>query len=164
MIYNSPLSLSNGPRTPLLLSEQGGIIGRMHIRKAQKADLPDIIRLAKTCDLDYAGMEADAFLVAEEGGRILGMGGLKKHPECLELCALGVNKKWRGRGWGDRLVRALIREAPGELYLATIIPDFFARFGFEKATAVHPSMVKKAEWCAGCRPELCTIMVKEGRK
>jgi len=133
----------------------------MPIRKANKADFPDIIRLAKACSLDYEGMEADAFLVAEERGRILGICGLKKHPECFELCALGVGMKWRGRGWGGRLVRAVLGEAPGEIYLATVIPGFFAPFGFEKAVAVPPSMVKKAEWCAGCRPELCTVMVKK---
>lgn len=136
----------------------------MRIRKAQKADFPDIVRLAKACNLDYSGMEEDAFVVAEEGGRILGMGGLKKHPECLELCALGVGKKWRGRGWGKQLVRALLLEAPGELHLATVIPDFFSRFGFEKTDVVPPSMVKKAEWCAGCNRELCTVMVKRGGK
>jgi predicted N-acetyltransferase YhbS len=75
-----------------------------------------------------------------------------------------VDEKWRGRGWGGQLVRAVLREVPGELYLATVIPDFFARFGFEKAAAFPGSMVKKAEWCAGCTPELCTVMVKQARK
>lgn len=136
----------------------------MFIRKANRADVPEVIRLAKTCSLDYEGMAADAFFVAEEGGRILGLCGLKKHPECLELCALGVDEEWRGRGYGKRLVRAALREAPGDLYLATVIPGFFAPFGFEKADAVPPSMVKKGEWCVGCRPELCTVMVKKGKK
>jgi N-acetylglutamate synthase-like GNAT family acetyltransferase len=134
----------------------------MRVRKAKKADFPAIIRLANAYNLDYDGMEADRFHVAEEGGRILGICGLKRHPECLELCALGVDDNWRGRGLGGRLVRAVLREAPGELYLATVIPGFFARFGFEKAAAVPASMVKKGEWCAGCTPELCTVMVKRG--
>jgi N-acetylglutamate synthase-like GNAT family acetyltransferase len=136
----------------------------MLIRKAGRADLAEVIRLARACALDYEGMEADAFLVAEEGGRILGICGLKKHPECLELCALGVAEEWRGRGYGKRLVQEALKEAPGELYLATIIPGFFAPFGFAKPDIVPPSMVKKAEWCAGCRPELCTVMVRKGKK
>jgi N-acetylglutamate synthase-like GNAT family acetyltransferase len=146
------------------LFAHGGIMGPMFIRKANRADLPEVIRLAKTCNLDYEGMEADAFLVAEEGGRILGICGLKKHPECLELCALGVGEEWRGSGYGKRLVRAALREEPGEIYLATVIPGFFAPFGFEKAASVPPSMVKKQDWCAGCRPELCTVMMKKGKK
>jgi N-acetylglutamate synthase-like GNAT family acetyltransferase len=133
----------------------------MRVRKSRKRDFPDIIRLAKKYKLDYADMEEDGFWVAEEGGRIRGICGLKKHPECFELCALGVDEEWRGRGWGVQLVRAVLRDVPGELYLATVIPSFFVRFRFEKATAVPVSMVKKAEWCAGCIPELCTVMVRQ---
>lgn len=136
----------------------------MRLRKAERVDFPDIVRLARRLDLDYADMEADGFWVVEEGGRILGICGLKNHPECLELCTLGVDKKYRDRGWGAQLVRAVLNEVPGDLYLATVIPDFFVRFGFVKADSVSPSMVKKAEWCAGCRPELCTVMVRKGRK
>lgn len=142
----------------------GGIIPPMRVRKAQKADFPDIIRLAKKDNLDYAGMEADSFWVAEENGRIQGICGLKKHPECLELCALGVAEKRRGQGWGAQLVREVLGEAPGEVYLATVIPDFFLRLGFEKAHAVPASMVKGEEWCIGCTPELCAVMVKQGKK
>ena len=118
--------------------------------------------MAVANNLDYPGMERDDFWVAEDRGRILGAVGLKRHPECRELCALGVDEARRGQGWGGKLVRAVLREAPGEIYLATIIPGFFARFGFKKADRVPLSMVKKAEWCVGCRPELCTVMVKKG--
>ena len=146
----------------LALSERNGIIIFMRVRKARKRDFPQIVPLARKHNLDYFGMEADAFWVSEEGGRIRGICALKKHPECWELCALGVDEEWRGRSWGGQLVRAVLRDVPGELYLATVIPDFFARFGFEKADSVPASMVKKAEWCAGCRPELCTVMMRQG--
>jgi N-acetylglutamate synthase-like GNAT family acetyltransferase len=134
----------------------------MRVRKARKADFQDILRLAKKYDLDYTGMEADGFFVAAEDGRILGICGLKKHPECLELCALGVEEDYRGRGWGARLVRTALGEVPGEVYLATVIPGFFLRLGFQKAKTVPPSMVKRGEWCAGCTPELCSVLVRQG--
>jgi len=134
----------------------------MRIRKASKADFPQIQGLARKYGLDYAGMEADDFWVAGEGDRILGLCALKKHPDCLELCALGVDEKRRGRGWGERLVRAVVRNAKGELFLATVIPGFFARLGFKRTAAVPASMVKNKEWCAGCTPELCAVMVRRG--
>lgn len=136
----------------------------MSVRKARQADFRDVARLARKYGLDYAGMEADDFWVVEEGGAVLGICGLKRHPECLELCALGVEDAFRGRGWGEKLVRAVLGEAADEVYLATIIPGFFTRLGFGKARSVPPSMVKKADWCAGCTPELCTVMVKRGTK
>lgn len=122
------------------------------------------MKLAVANNLDYPGMQADDFWVAEEGGQIVGIVGLKRHPECLELCALGVDEGRRGRGWGSRLVWAILRKEPRAIYLATVIPGFFARFGFEKAEAVPSSMVKTAEWCAGCRPECCLVMMRKAQK
>jgi N-acetylglutamate synthase-like GNAT family acetyltransferase len=136
----------------------------MSVRKAQEEDLPDVVRLATKHGLDYGGMEADDFWVVEEAGRVVGICGLKRHPECLELCALGVEEAFRGRGWGEKLVWAVLGDAADTVYLATIIPGFFARLGFGKARSIPSSMVKKAEWCAGCRPELCTVMVRRGTK
>lgn len=134
----------------------------MRVRKARKADFLQIVQLARKYSLDYAGMEADDFWVVGEAGRIRGICGLKRHPECVELCALGVEEKWRRLGLGIQLARAVVRNVKGELFLATVIPDFFVRLGFERAEAVPASMVKKAEWCAGCTPELCTVMVRRG--
>jgi hypothetical protein len=37
----------------------------MRIRKAGKADFPEIIRLARRLNLDYTGMDSDSFWVAE---------------------------------------------------------------------------------------------------
>jgi N-acetylglutamate synthase-like GNAT family acetyltransferase len=134
----------------------------MRVRKARKSDFPQIVRIARKYGLDYAGMEADDFWVVADGARVRGICGLKAHPECLELCALGVDEKWRGLGWGERLVRAVVRKAGGELFLATVIPGYFARRGFERAESVPASLVKNAEWCAGCTPERCVVMVRRG--
>ncbi len=132
----------------------------MRIRKAKKADLPQIIHLAKKYDLDYAGMESDSFWVAAEGPKILGIVGLKRHTDCEELCALGVEEKSRGAGLGKRLVSAFMKAAPGDVYLATVIPLFFEKLGFRKVAEIPASMVKKSDWCRDCRRDLCTVMVK----
>jgi N-acetylglutamate synthase-like GNAT family acetyltransferase len=135
----------------------------MQIKKADAADFPQIIHLAKKYDLDYAGMEADDYWVAAEKERIWGICGLKKHPDCLELCSLGVDEEHRGRGLARRLVLALIHGAGRDLYLATIIPEFFEPFGFVRAASVPASMVKKSDWCAGCPRERCVVMLRAGR-
>ncbi len=132
----------------------------MGIRKARKTDFPQVLELAQSYGLDYCGMEADDFWVAEENGRIRGICGLKKHPDCQELCALGVEANDRGRGLASKLVWALLRDIRGQIYLATIIPAFLKRFGFEKADRIPPSMIKKSEWCEGCQPEKCRVMVR----
>lgn len=138
----------------------GCIIGPMIIRRASRPDWVQIAKLAKECELNYSGMESDKFWVAEEDGRVFGIVALKSHPECRELCALGVDPKRRGLGIGKRLALELIGGVRGDVYLATIIPGFFERLGFVKPPDVPPSMVKDADWCAGCRRDLCTVMVR----
>lgn len=81
----------------------------------------------------------------------------------MELCSLGVEEKFRGRGAARQLVRALIRQTSRDIYLATLIPEFFEKFGFTRSGTVPPSMVKDPEWCEGCRKELCTVMKRKGR-
>jgi N-acetylglutamate synthase-like GNAT family acetyltransferase len=130
----------------------------MRIRKAKKADFPQILELAGMYSLDYSGMEADDFWVAEERGEIRGICGLKKHHDCLELCSLGVDEKCRHQGLAKQLVLALLQKIKGEIHLATIIPEFFEKFGFNKTSRIPGSMIKKSEWCAGCNREQCTIM------
>ena len=133
----------------------------MRFRNALKADYPQILNLAKKLELDYSGMEADDFLVAEDSSKIVGICGLKKHEDCLELCSLGVDENYRKHGMARKLITGVLKKARSEVYLATIIPDFFRKFGFEKSPQTPLSMIKKSDWCQGCNTELCTIMVKK---
>jgi len=108
-------------------------------------------------------MKGDRFWVAEEDGRIAGMVALKEQPDCLELCALGVEPSHRGRGVAKGLVEALLAEAAGAVHLATIIPGFFEALGFVRTEDVPPSFPKKrnTSWCEGCDQRLCTVMVRK---
>ncbi len=135
----------------------------MRVRKAGTADFPQIVQLAKTLGLDYPGMEKDGFWLAEEEGRTAGIVGLKKHPDCLELCALGVEADRRGKGVAKALVEALMAEAPGPVHLATVIPAFFEARGFERTPDVPRSFIEKrrTSWCDGCDLSLCTVMLRE---
>lgn len=134
----------------------------MMIRRAAPEDRSRIRILAERLDLDYPGMENDPFWAAEEGGTIMGMVGLKRHADSDELVSLGVDPGRRSAGLGRRLVEALAAEVPGAVYLATIIPDFFADRGFIVIPAGPAGMMKKdPSWCEGCPRERCTVMVRE---
>lgn len=135
----------------------------MRVRKALPEDIPDAVALAVKLGLDYPGLEADRLWVAAETGRIVGLVALKKCPDCLELCALGVDPQHRRQGVAQTLVEALMAEAPGAVHLATVIPGFFEACGFHVAQdspAVFPAK-RETAWCDGCPRELCTVMVRE---
>jgi len=137
----------------------------MPVRKALPEDLRPAVRLAESLGLDYPGLEADPLWIAEaEGGRIVGLVALKTHPDCLEICALGVDPGERGRGIARALVEALMAEAPGPVHLATVIPGFFEACGFrtiaDDIPATFPAK-RLTAWCEGCPRERCTVMMRE---
>ena len=133
----------------------------MPIRKARREDLSRVRELAEGLGLDSPGMEDDAFWVAEDNGRIVGVCGFKRHPDCHELYALGVEESERGQGIGGDLVRTLVRDVKGDIYLATVTPGFFERVGFSRTSEFPRSMVKGGEWCEGCDRALCTVMMRK---
>lgn len=107
-------------------------------------------------------MESDRLWVAEESGEVVGIIALKEHPDCLELCALGVEPRSRGKGIGRALVEALMAEAPGDVHLATVIPGFFESCGFARTPDVPATFPakRKTSWCEGCPRERCAVMVR----
>ena len=135
----------------------------MRVRKCRPEDLPCAVELARSLGLDYPGMESDRLWVAEESAEIVGLVALKEHPDCLELCALGVEPRFRGKGVGKDLVEALMAAASGRVHLATIIPEFFEACGFEKSADIPATFPEKRKtaWCDGCPQERCTVMVRK---
>jgi N-acetylglutamate synthase-like GNAT family acetyltransferase len=137
----------------------------MRVRKALPQDTPLSVDLARGLDLAYDGMEADELWVAgDDRGRIVGVVALKTHPDCLELCALGVDPGCRGQGIARELVEALLASAPGDVHLATVIPGLFEACGFhiikEDIPATFPAK-RLTAWCDGCPRERCTVMIRK---
>jgi N-acetylglutamate synthase-like GNAT family acetyltransferase len=135
----------------------------MSIRNARQKDVPLAVGLARRLELDYPGIKADRLWVSGEAGQIVGLVALKKHADCLELCALGVDPGSRGKGIAKALVEALMAEAPGDVHLATTIPEFFESCGFhiiKDVPATFPAK-RKTSWCEGCRQDLCSVMLRK---
>lgn len=121
--------------------------------------------MAESLGLDYPGMERDVFFVAEDNGTIRGIVGLKRHPEGLELCALGVEPAAEGRGIGRALVEALSTSVSEDLFLGTVIPGFFEKCGFRAVTEIPDFIAEKraSGWCDGCPIDRCTVMGRRVR-
>jgi N-acetylglutamate synthase-like GNAT family acetyltransferase len=134
----------------------------MRVRKIRPGEAAPAVELARTLGLDYPGLMNDPLWVAEADGQMIGLVALKEHPDCLELCALGVDPGFRGKGIARALMEALMDEAPGDVYLATIIPRVFEGWGFhiinEAIPATFPAK-RKTAWCEGCPQERCTVMM-----
>ncbi len=136
----------------------------MIVRNPGKENLGQALGLARDLGLGYPGMEADKLWIAEDEGRIVGVVALRSHPDCLELCSLGVDPGHRNRGLGRALVEAVMKHAPGDVHLGTVIPGYFERLGFHITAAVPKSFLKKraSGWCEDCDVEQCAVMVGNG--
>lgn len=102
----------------------------------------------------------DRFLVCEHGGEIAGVVswailpeiGRAAHPT-VEIKSLAVDKSFRKKGLGRRLVEAAIKRVkmlqPEQIIVLTFTPDFFRKFGFveiSKVTIMH----KLYSGCINC--------------
>jgi len=133
----------------------------VEIKKAEPSDVPAALEMAARHEMDYEGLEKDDIWMALEAGRLLGIAALRRFPEGVELCGLVVDSEERHNGVGGRLVQAVLQAVPGDVYLQTIIPGFFARLGFDKVDRPPAFIAKPPSWCVGCQRELCTTMLRK---
>ncbi len=93
----------------------------------------------------------DRFLVADAGGRVVGVAswqilpdiGRAKDPS-VEIKSVSVSKDFQGRGVGAALVKSVLRRVrrfnPYQVVVLTFSPGYFKRFGFSevpKETLMH---------------------------
>lgn len=107
------------------------------VREATSADLQGASRLLEASRLPLHGVvEAFGhFVVAEEGGRLVGVAGLEVYGQDGVLRSVAVDPALRGRGVGARLSERVIADARGaglrRVYLLTTTAEtYFPRHGF----------------------------------
>lgn len=109
------------------------------ITPARPTDEPAVRVLLQAADLPHEDFAAHLahFLVARQGGAVVGAVGFELHGRDALLRSLVVAPASRGTGLGDRLVRELTaaarRAGVARFYLLTTTAEqFFARRGFKK--------------------------------
>ncbi len=127
----------------------------MRTRKARLPDAPRVHELIGIYSrqtillprsLDEICENIHNFTVAVEAGRVVGCGGLHFYgPNLAEVRSIAVDPETQHRGAGQRIVKALLREARKhgieQICLFTHIPDYFAQLGF--VTVPHRALPEK---------------------
>jgi len=140
----------------------------MKIRKATNRDLDAVEGLLSANDLPLDGVKENlsGFIVAEEGGRVIGTVGLERFGSVALLRSAVVSEGRRGGGVGRRLVEHILdyAESDGieELFLLTTTAEnYFPRFGFTRTTrsAVPPTVKASAEF-RGAFPDTALVMTR----
>lgn len=117
----------------------------VQLRRATEGDQAAIKQMVTEANLDRTALHWSHFIVAEEGGEIIGIGQVRPYPKCRELGSLAVKKAYRARGVGGQLIRALLAEERGDVYLECLIHNeaYYAKFGFQRISAWSAPMPLK---------------------
>lgn len=130
----------------------------MKLRQALPSDMSSIYNTSAKYNLESDDMRAEEFIIAEENNKIIGIGRLKVHPDTLELGTIGVVEEYRNQGVAVKIINALLEKTNSDVYLTTLIPKFFEKFGF--SAIASDSLIRTKEWCEGCEKTGCTVMIK----
>lgn len=106
----------------------------VRIRPATHTDQRAIRRMVREARLDPTGLHWSHFVVAENDGKVVGIGQLRPYPKGPELGSLVVRKAYQKRGIAGQIIEALLNSQPGDVYLEcqSGLADYYNRFGFEE--------------------------------
>ena len=108
------------------------------IRQAVEADQPVITAIVRHAGINPFSLHWPRFLVAEDGGQVIGVVQIKLHGDgSRELASLAVIPERQGQHIGSALVGAILAGERGPLYLMCRDPleGYYARFGFRRVTS-----------------------------
>ena len=140
----------------------------VELRTARDADLPGVMALLERVSLPTAGLgePPSHFVVAESGGRLVGVVGLELYGGSALLRSAAVEDGWRGTGVGRVLVERAIdiareRGIQDVFLLTTTAEHYFPRFGFTciSRDSVAPAVQASVEFQQAC-PASATVMRK----
>ena len=108
------------------------------LRKATEKDTNRIKELIREGQINPMGLDWQRFIVAlSPKGEVIGCGQIKPHRDgSNELASLVVTKEWRGRGVAKILMKELIDNHQGDLYLMcqSSLGPFYQQYSFEPVT------------------------------
>ena len=104
------------------------------IREAKAQDEATIKAMIRKEHLDPTSLKWENFLVAEEGGRIISIGQIKRYGDCEELGSLVTLPEYRGRSLAAQIITELEARAGRPLYLVCQdrMEGYYQRFGYQR--------------------------------
>ena len=116
------------------------------LRKAFDSDIKKIKPHAERFNLDTEGLEPLNLYIAEKNGNLAGFGRYKNYGDFYEISTLGVLENFRNLGLGKMMVKKLTDSAPSKkIWLTTIIPVYFEKFGFKISDNVPEQLILKTK-------------------
>jgi amino-acid N-acetyltransferase len=134
-------------------------VGEIVISPATRADVRTIKKILEANALPVAGVDEHwrTFLVARDGGDVIGCGGAEAYQVAALIRSVAVLPEYRSHGVGRRIVRQLLDRLAAhglrEFYLlTTTAEDYFRKRGFKKIDRdeIHPQLLASRELQGAC--------------
>jgi N-acetylglutamate synthase-like GNAT family acetyltransferase len=130
-------------------------------RKARPSDVGAIGSICDALDFDDLSESLAGVYVLEGESGLLGLLRIGRYGDVCYLSEVGIIPNRRHEGLGSRLLDDVLKGIDWYVYLYTVIPDYFDRFGFE-VVAPPTSIPTRAEIdCEGCEISKCRCMVRK---
>jgi len=142
--------------------------GNIYLRRAMAADQGQIDALIRTVGINPMGLKWPRFIVADEGGRIVGAGQVKTHGDgARELASIAVAPDRQGMGIGRAIVATFVALEPEPLYLycADHNEGYYVQFGFRAlAPAEMPPSLRRLHYVANALARIATALTGQRRR
>ena len=105
------------------------------LRDATIEDQPTIRQIVRAANINPTGLNWPRFIVAEDGGAIVGVGQVKTHRDgTRELASIAVLPARQGQGIGTAIIQDLVRREKATLHLTcrSRLQGYYERFGFRR--------------------------------
>lgn len=135
----------------------------LKISKTTKVDQPAILKLLKELDFLCAETSFDNFFTARSDKEIIGFVKFREFEEFFFLSYLGIKEKYQNQGFAAEILEFCLKKAAAKrkaIYIYTIIPEFFEKFGFKTVAPRADLPSKNLFECENCFPDKCVCMVK----
>ena len=110
---------------------------KITISRASEEDIPYIKEKIKNYLLDGTDIDWSQFFVLKNSGKTVAFVRIKDQGSYFEIASLGVDYYQRRKGFGERLMRYVLKQAKSmgpqkPIYGVTHMPEYFRRFGFQE--------------------------------
>lgn len=141
----------------------------LDLRLARPGDWPAVRELLERAGLPLDGLDAGLrhFVVARDGGRLVGVAGLEHYGSSALLRSVAVDAAWRSTGVGRLVVEGALDLArslgASDVYLlTTTAQDYFPKFGFRCVRRDDlPAALGASEELRGACPDTAVAMRRD---
>jgi len=105
------------------------------LRDATIEDQPTIRQIVRAANINPTGLDWPRFIVAEDGGAIVGVGQVKPHRDgTREVASIAILPVRQGQGIGTAIIQDLVRRENATLHLTcrSRLQGYYERFGFRR--------------------------------